>query len=75
MSFSSPRTLTGPDRYDAALVTLWAHYTVAAARAQKSLRIDDAYEAGKAWAAWLNAFAPVPAMQLGVLPPILPVRP
>ena len=43
---------------EARLVTLWATYTAAACKAQATGRIDDGIAAGKAWAAWLEAFLP-----------------
>ncbi len=72
---NGPRTQPKSEVSDATLVMLWAHYTVAARRAQQSLRYDDSYEAGRAWAAWLNVFATVPKVQPSVLPQPMPVQP
>lgn len=44
-----------PTREDAT-EALWRTYQAAAARAQKSLRLDDGVMAGKAWAKFIEAF-------------------
>lgn len=41
------------------LDALWTEYTSARAKAEKSLDIRDGINAGKAWAAWLDAFRAV----------------
>lgn len=41
------------------LQTLWAAYVEARARCEKSLSIEDGMAAGRAWAAWLDAFRAV----------------
>ena len=47
---------------------LWQAYVDATQAAQASLRMEDGFAAGKAWAAFMNAFLPVPTIQAGVLP-------
>lgn len=44
---------------DGKLQALWSAYNAARAKAQSSGRIEDGIAAGKAWAAWLDAFRAV----------------
>jgi hypothetical protein len=48
-------------RRDDSLQSLWDSYRAAQDRAQKSGDIADGIAAGKAWAAWLDAFRAVSA--------------
>ncbi|WEK05748.1 MAG: hypothetical protein P0Y65_05695 [Candidatus Devosia phytovorans] len=41
------------------LQTLWDAYVEARARCEKSLSMEDGMAAGRAWAAWLDAFRAV----------------
>lgn len=47
---------------------LYAAYCEAARTAQRTLAFADCDAAGRAWAAFLNAYAPVPSVAAAVLP-------
>lgn len=47
---------------DERMQALWQAFLEARGKALASGRIEDGISAGKAWAAWLDVFAPVPGI-------------